>query len=389
MAETKLTTNNVLLLAKQEHKGNINNVIARGYSIFKSSVLYKVLLALKTASIFVLVAESTYNLCLKDLSKAMIEEMAFKLESDPVAMKRFCQSFGLDPQKTFYGVLKNIRELFPDTPVRLLKDVFVAIKLYDLVELLEKAKPRTLRPAHPMKEIEKLANAGNFPSTFYIKPAVLIIDNTTTLGDDTAKRIESFFKSVNSQSKVTAITAKPLIEIRHVLEELEKTRRQWNLEPGAAERTQKTWETRLAEVQRYMKDCGDRLNLKVKKTESSLKMQLEKLKEKEKWNEEEKPKIDKEIKQKKEERIGEIEKLQMNILSVLDEWTGSEGWLKLRTMLIFGEKRSYKTITIIFIICLLILINYTGTQAPREQQGLKSTYQQQPKRASKRTNHFI
>lgn len=91
------------------------------------------------------------------------------LEIDPVAKKRFCQSFGLDPKKIFSEALRNISKLFPDTPVRLLKDFFVALKLYDFGELLEKAKPRILRPAHPMKEIEKLTNARNFPSAFYTK----------------------------------------------------------------------------------------------------------------------------------------------------------------------------------------------------------------------------
>lgn len=51
------------------------------------------------------------------------------LEIDPVAKKRFCQSFGLDPKKIFSEALRNISKLFPDTPVRLLKDFFVARKV--------------------------------------------------------------------------------------------------------------------------------------------------------------------------------------------------------------------------------------------------------------------
>ena len=171
-----------------------------------------------------MVIESTYNLCLKDVSEEIIDQMALNLEGDPVAKTRFCQSFGLDPKKMFSGVLRNISKLFPDTPVRLLKDVFVALKLYDFVELLEKAKPRMLRPAHPIKEIEKLTNARNFPSTVYSKTSVLIIEHITTFADDTSERIDSFFKAVNSQSKVTAITSKPLMEISDVLRKLERTR---------------------------------------------------------------------------------------------------------------------------------------------------------------------
>ena len=47
-----------------------------------------------------------------------------------------------------------------------------------------------------------------------------------------------------------------------------------------------------------------------------------------KWKEQKKPKLDKEIKQKREERNREKEKLQMAISTALDEWIGSEGWWK-------------------------------------------------------------
>ena len=60
---------------------------------------------------------------------------------------------------------KNI----PDTPIR-------GTKLYDFVKFLEKAtKLRTLRPAFPLREIEKLTN-GNRPIKVYSKVEVLIID---------------------------------------------------------------------------------------------------------------------------------------------------------------------------------------------------------------------
>ena len=260
---------------------------------------------------------------MKDVSEEIIQEVAFNLNNDPVAKKRFCQSFGLDHKKMVFEALRNISKLFPDTPVKLMKDVFVALKLYDLVELLEKAKPRILRPAHPMKEIEKLTNARNLPSTFYSRSAVFIIDNT--VADDTAERIGSFFKAVNSQSKVTAITSKPLMEISDVLRKLEKTRRLWNLEPGGAERARKNLETDLADRQRAIRDRGC---IEYSELRSSFNRALETLEERKKWNEEEKPKVDKEIKQKQKERNREKEKLQMAISTALDEWIGSEGWWK-------------------------------------------------------------
>lgn len=92
-------------------------------------------------------------------------------------MKEFYQSFGLDREKMHYRGLEKIRELFPDTPVTLLRDVFEKLQLYDLVDLLEKVKPRTLRPAFPMKEMDKLVNARKQrPPKFYRKAEVLIVE---------------------------------------------------------------------------------------------------------------------------------------------------------------------------------------------------------------------
>ena len=71
----------------------------------------------------------------------------------------------------------NIGKIFPDTPVKLLKEVFEALKLFDFAEFLEKAtKPRTLRPALPLKEIENLSNVNNRPTKVYSKAKVLIVD---------------------------------------------------------------------------------------------------------------------------------------------------------------------------------------------------------------------
>ena len=59
----------------------------------------------------------------------------------------------------------------------MLKEVFEALQLFDFAEFLEKAtKPRTLRPALPLKEIEKLSNVSNCPTKVYSKAEVLIIE---------------------------------------------------------------------------------------------------------------------------------------------------------------------------------------------------------------------
>ena len=75
----------------------------------------------------------------------------------------------------------------------------------------KKGKPRTLRPALPLKEIERLSEAINRPTTFYSKTSVLIIDNST---DDSAERIESSFKTLNSGSELITISVAQLFTKR-------------------------------------------------------------------------------------------------------------------------------------------------------------------------------
>ena len=75
------------------------------------------------------------------------QDLTFRLKSDKVALERFYRSFGLNPMKLHTKELLGIKDLFPHTPIKMLKDVFEALKLYDLAELL--------------KEIEKLPSANN------------------------------------------------------------------------------------------------------------------------------------------------------------------------------------------------------------------------------------
>ena len=96
---------------------------------------------------------------MKDLGKGTIADFTRRLRSDDVSCSRFYHSFGLGnlhPQKVFVEI-GDIGKLFPDTPIKLIIDVCRSLQLYDLVELLEKAtKPRTLRPALPLKEIAQV-----------------------------------------------------------------------------------------------------------------------------------------------------------------------------------------------------------------------------------------
>ena len=290
--------------------------------------------------LFVLYLDSTYKLCLKDLSEAMIMEVRERFEADLAAKKWFHQSFGLDSSKRSPNVLRNIGELFPDTPVKMLKEVCEALKLYDLAELLERAKPRTLRPAIPLKEIEKLPNARNRPTTFYSKTAVLIIDHSTDAANDNAERIGSFFKVVNSRSEVTAVTlSRPLMEISEVLRGLRVT---WKFfELGFAESEEKVLKSRLENVQKEIKcykksytheDLVSRFELEEKliEQESALQKELgEQMERRKNWKKERKSKIEKLIKQKEDKLQKEMEKLQLTISPAMDKWINNEGRVKL------------------------------------------------------------
>ena len=78
----------------------------------------------------------TSSLCLKDLSKAVTGELTGRLTSEPAVFQRFLQLFGLDPAKNLDP--EKLCEFFPHTPVRLLRDVFKELELFDLVDLLDK-----------------------------------------------------------------------------------------------------------------------------------------------------------------------------------------------------------------------------------------------------------
>ena len=104
--------------------------------------------------------------------------------------------------------------MFPDTPIKMLKEVFGALHLYDLVELLERVtKPRTLHPALSLKEIENLQDASNCPTKFYSKAKVLIIHNDEGIVGNNAEKIGTFFKALNSQTEVTTLSMDPQKEL--------------------------------------------------------------------------------------------------------------------------------------------------------------------------------
>ena len=249
--------------------------------------------------------------------------MKCRLENDPLAKKWFYESFRLPATYNISDVLDNISESFPDTPIKLLKDVFQALELHDLVEILEKAlKPRTLRPTLPLKEIKKMTNVSNRPTRFYNEAAVLIIDTGTGLSHSvTGISIGSFFEEFNSRSKVTSVTT--------TLPRLSMVKRRWeqthfSLEDShAAERTQKGIEQELQvelelrlesiSVGNYPADVERLLRTEELETKKELEEYIEMrgMKKKDK-----KVALETKINQTEKELQKETEKIQM----ILAEW---------------------------------------------------------------------
>ena len=249
---------------------------------------------------------------MKDLPEKVTKELKWQLQSDPVAEKWFYESFGLahpkegrDPQ-----VLEDLEILFPETPLKLLKDVFDALQLYDLVDLLEKEKPRTLRPSLPLRDIRKKPNYGNRPTRFYSRATVLTI-GTGTLGQAQSytQRIGSFFNEFNSRSKVTTISVKTFSQVSTVLSEWRKIRKDFVY--GNVGRVETILKARLGWV----------LNAEELKIREQLEryVEMRKLKKKDR-----KLALEKRINQTMEELQTEGEKFKMSV----DQWITRKGWLK-------------------------------------------------------------
>ena len=155
-----------------------------------------------------------HKLCLRDLSEEVFRKLERRLENDQTAVKQICQSFGIDRSLFFNwaSTFSRILSMFPDTPVKLLKEVFEALQLYDLIDLLEEGKPRatrSLRPALRLQEIEKLRNPDDRPISYHSSVAVLIIDFAETCDTE---GIEKFFKGLNTKSEVTVMRCRNVIE---------------------------------------------------------------------------------------------------------------------------------------------------------------------------------
>ncbi|XP_020616577.1 uncharacterized protein LOC110054574 [Orbicella faveolata] len=166
------------------------------------------------------ISESS-KLCLKDLSDDVTSKLTEMLQADEAALEKFYQFFGLKMEGRF--PLQELKQMFPDTAVSVLKECFEALRLYDLVEVMEKVKPRSLRPAVSPEQIEKLWRSDDRPTKYHSDVAVLIVNHTVEediVEREEAEKMETFFKDLDSRNEVTIISSASSQETREFLRKI-------------------------------------------------------------------------------------------------------------------------------------------------------------------------
>ena len=304
--------------------------------------------------LFILHAEAN-NLCLKDLSSDVTEELNQRIQADKATLEKFYQFFGLNLEHRFG--LPDLRELFPDTAVRVLKECFEVLRLHDLAELPEKVKPRSLRPALSPDQIEKLRRVDARPTKCHSNVTVLVVDFTVEeniVEREDVKKIDTFFKDLNSRNEVTTISLASSQGTREGLRKIKMIKR-GNLR-----------DYHLSENS-FKKDLEDILQRKAC-LEKEMEMRMEK---EHKWGRL-KPKLSKvyleelmcrgelkNIVKAREQAESAIEKLkelekesEKSVSKAMDEWIYNQGWLTLQNNLHF----SFHPIALCILIEIVLLV---------------------------------
>ena len=156
------------------------------------------------------------------MNERVISEIKERLKRDRDAFKSVLQSFGITKNTLPLRNFSSIFQLFPDTPVTMLKDVFEALQLYDLLELLEiksAIKPHSsLQLAYTLDEIKKLNGVADLPTTYHSCGAVLIITDDENVSSGYA--IKTLFTDLDNKSDVTEILAQDIPTLRHLNEKI-------------------------------------------------------------------------------------------------------------------------------------------------------------------------
>ena len=155
------------------------------------------------------------------MNERVIFEIQERLNRDHDAFKRVLQSFGITQNPLRLGNFSSIFQLFQDTPLTMLRDVFEALQLYDLLELLEIKlikPPSSLQLAYTLDEIKKLNGVADLPTTYHSRGAVLIITDDENVSS--ASAIKTFFTNLDNKSEVTEILTQEIPTLRHLNEEI-------------------------------------------------------------------------------------------------------------------------------------------------------------------------
>ena len=267
------------------------------------------------------------KLCLKDLGRDVMEELNRRLQADKDAMEKVYQFFGL---KLGHGFeLTDLRDLFPDTTVSVLKRCFEALWLYDFSDILEKVRPRSLRPAVSPEQIEKLRRAGVRPAKYHSDVAVLVVNDVlkeNVVEKEDLKKIETFFKDLNSRNDVaitSVVSSQETRELREINIRNSGIRRyQWN---GDRVRT------RLERILQQKARLKKKLEMEKRPQQRErLELELSRLVKQEELGRRDLENIAKEKKQAEKdlEKLKELEKESAKRISTaMDELIHNQGWL--------------------------------------------------------------
>ena len=163
------------------------------------------------------------KLYLKDLNKDVIMELTQKINGDRAVLEKLTRVFGIKHVFSF-ETFDRICEYFPGTTVGVLKECFEALQLYDLLDLLEKGRPLSLRLALSPEEVGKLRD--DRPTKYHTNVAVLVVNDSAET--NSAEKIEAFFKDINSQNEVTVIASTISQETRKVLDKIKEMKKREN-----------------------------------------------------------------------------------------------------------------------------------------------------------------
>ena len=278
--------------------------------------------------LFIFFVESR-KLCLKDLSNDVIRKLSEMLHADKAALGKFYQFFGLKMEGRYF--LEAVKQMFPDTTVSVLKECFEALRLYDLVEFMEKVKPRCLRPAVSPEEIAE--SRDDRPTKYHSDVAVLVVNHTVeedTVEREDAEKIETFFNDLNSRNEVATISLGTPRETREFLRETKKKNSRIESFSFDEDSHNMHLKSTLQEMERLEKELEEVMQMEKgheQRQSYQLERKLSQLKEEELWY---RGKLENIVKERAQVKryYEELKKESVEPISTaMDELIHNQGWL--------------------------------------------------------------